>query len=64
MQNLQSDVLAGFNNATVSATQILPKIPAALVALLIGFVIIKIISRVLKVTLRLTRWPIGSIPIS
>ncbi len=59
MQNLQSDVLAGFNNATVSATQIIPKIPAALVALLIGFIIIKIISRFLKVSLRLTRWPIG-----
>ncbi|MSR89566.1 mechanosensitive ion channel family protein [Patescibacteria group bacterium] len=59
MQNLQSDVLTGFNGVTVSATQILPKIPAAVVALLLGFIIIKIVSRFLKASLRLTHWPVG-----
>lgn len=59
MQNIPTEIFSGFNDVSVSASGILPKVPAALVTLVLGYIIIKIVARFLKATLRLTSWPVG-----
>lgn len=59
MQSIQSGLLKGFENITVSFTDIAPRVPAALVAMLLGYIIIKIIGRFLAPALRWTKWPLG-----
>jgi small conductance mechanosensitive channel len=59
MQNLQNDVLKGFSNVTISTTETLPRIPAALLVFVIGFIVIKVIGKVSKKALRWTNWPLG-----
>ena len=59
MQNLQNDVLKGFSNVTISTSETLPRIPAALVVFVIGYIVIKIVGHSSKRALSWTRWPIG-----
>lgn len=59
MQNLQNDVLKGFSNVTISTSETLPRIPAAIVVFVIGYIVIKIVGHFTKKGLSWTRWPIG-----
>lgn len=59
MQNIQTDFLKGFNDATFSLSDIVPRLPVALVAFVIGYLIVKVIGRFLVPIMRLTKWPLG-----
>ena len=59
MQNIVNDLMTGINSVSISAKDIIPKIPVAIVAIVAGLIIIKIIARFLKLALGWTRWPIG-----
>lgn len=59
MQGVQNDFVNGFKDLGVSFTAILPNIPKALVAFIIGFLIVKILARFIRGALRWTRWPEG-----
>lgn len=59
MQNVQNDILQGFSNVTISTAETLPKVPAALAVLVVGFIIIKIVGKFIARALKWTKWPIG-----
>jgi small-conductance mechanosensitive channel len=59
MQSLGIDLSKGVQNISVSFNNIVPNIPRALLFLLIGIIIVKLIGRLSKPMLKLTRWPIG-----
>jgi len=59
MQNIQNDLLKGFSGISVSANDIVPKIPITIVAIVVGFIIIKIIAKFMRVALKWTKWPEG-----
>jgi len=59
MQTLGIDLTKGVQNISVSFNNIVPNIPRALLFLLIGIIIVKLINRLSKPMLRLTHWPIG-----
>lgn len=59
MQNLQNDIFQGFSSVTISTAATLPRIPAALAVLIVGFIIIKVIGRFGKKAISWTHWPIG-----
>lgn len=59
MQNVQNDILQGFSNVTISTAETLPKVPAALAVLVVGFIIIKIAGKFIARALKWTKWPIG-----
>ena len=59
MQNVLNDLMSGVNNISVSAKDVIPKIPVAIVAIVAGLIIIKIIARFLKLALGWTNWPLG-----
>lgn len=59
MQQIQADVLKGFNNITIPFAEIIPRIPVALLAIGIGYITIKIVGRFLGKALRWTKWPLG-----
>lgn len=59
MQNIQNDILQGFSNVTISTAETLPKVPAALAVLIIGFIAIKVVGKFLSRALKWTRWPVG-----
>jgi len=59
MQNVLNDLMSGVNNISVSAKDVIPKIPVAVVAIVAGLIIIKIIARFLKLALGWTNWPLG-----
>jgi small-conductance mechanosensitive channel len=59
MQNVQDNLLKGFNNISVSATDVIPRIPVAIVAIVAGYIIIKILARILKTSFKWTKWPEG-----
>ena len=59
MQNIVNDLMTGINNVSISAKDVIPKIPVAIVAIVAGLIIIKIIARFLKLALGWTKWPIG-----
>lgn len=59
MQNVVNDFMSGINSVSISAKDVIPKIPVAIVAIVAGLIIIKIIARFLKLALGWTKWPIG-----
>lgn len=59
MQNVQNNLLKGFENISISTTEIIPRLPVALVAILAGYIIIKVLGRILKVSMKWTKWPLG-----
>jgi small-conductance mechanosensitive channel len=59
MQPFGLDLTKGVQNITVSFNSIVPNIPRALLFLLIGIIVVKLINRLSKPILRLTHWPIG-----
>lgn len=59
MQNVQTDFVSGFKDIGVSFNAILPNVPKAIVAFIIGFLIIKILARFIRGALKWTRWPEG-----
>jgi len=56
---IQSDFIKGFQNVTISVNEIIPRLPVALIGLLAGIIVIKVIGRFLAPALRFTKWPIG-----
>lgn len=59
MQSIQNDFVKGFQSVTISFTDIVPRIPVALVAIVVGYIIIKIVGRFLGHALSWTKWPLG-----
>lgn len=59
MQNIQNELLKGFSGVSVSATDIVPKIPITIIAIIVGYVIIKIIGKFMRVAIKWTKWPEG-----
>jgi len=59
LSTIQNDILKGFGNITVSVNDIVPRLPAAMIGLLVGILIIKVIGRFLAPALRFTKWPLG-----
>ena len=59
MQNIQNDLLKGFSGISISAADVIPKIPVVIVAIIAGYVIIKIIGRFMRAALKWTKWPVG-----
>jgi small conductance mechanosensitive channel len=59
MQNLQDNLVKGFNNISISASDVIPKIPVAIVAIIAGYIIIKILAHILRVAFKWTKWPEG-----
>lgn len=53
------DILNGFKNVTVSVNSVLPNVPKALLVIVVGYVVIKLVARFLRRALRWTRWPEG-----
>ena len=43
MQNIQNDLLRGVDNVSISFSDIIPKIPVAIVGVIVGYLIIKIL---------------------
>ncbi len=56
---IQNDLVKGFGNITVSINDIVPRLPVAIIGLVIGIIIIKVIGRFLAPALRFTKWPLG-----
>jgi small-conductance mechanosensitive channel len=56
---IQDNLIKGFGNITVSLDEILPRLPVALLGLLVGILIVKVIGRFLAPALRFTKWPLG-----
>ncbi len=59
MQNIQTDFVNGFKNITFSFSSIIPNIPRALIVLLVGYIIIRILAHFMKRILKFTHWPVG-----
>ncbi len=59
MQNLQTDIISSLDSISISAGEIIPKIPIAIIALLAGYIFIRLTTGFIKVALGWTRWPIG-----
>lgn len=59
LSTIQTDLVKGFQNVTITINDLVPRLPAALVAIVVGYIIIKIISRFLAPALRWTKWPLG-----
>lgn len=59
MQQIQNDMVKSFGSVTFSLVEIIPRIPIALIAILLGYIIIKLIGRFLGRILSWTKWPLG-----
>lgn len=59
MQNIQADFVKGFGNVTVSFDSIVPRLPGAILAAIIGIILIKLSKRPIAKALKLTKWPLG-----
>ncbi len=59
LSTIQTDLVKGFQNVTITINDLVPRLPAALVAIVVGYIIIKIIGRFLAPALRWTKWPLG-----
>ena len=59
MQNIQNDLLRGVDNVSISFSDIIPKIPVAIVGVIVGYLIIKLLARFMSVAFRWTNWPVG-----
>lgn len=59
LSTIQNDLVKGFGSITVSINDIVPRLPVAIIGLVIGIIIIKIIGRFLAPALRFTKWPLG-----
>lgn len=59
LSTIQNDLVKGFQNVSITVNDLVPRLPAALVAIIFGYVIIKIIGRFLAPALRWTKWPLG-----
>lgn len=59
LPSIQTDFIRGFQNISVSLDAVIPKLPGALLVIIIGIIIIKFSKKPIAKSLELTKWPLG-----
>jgi len=59
MQNIQNDILKGFGNVNLSVDNLITRLPLALLVLVVGVFLIKILGILVARYIKWTKWPIG-----
>lgn len=59
MQNIQNDILKGFGNVNLSVDDLIARLPLALVVIVVGIILIKLLSMFVNRSIKWTKWPVG-----
>lgn len=59
MQNIQNDIFKGFGNVNLPVDDVITRLPLALVVVLVGIILIKLLSLFVNRSIKWTNWPVG-----